>query len=353
MVRRALRALYRRGVPGALQAPVDRLRARLRGWPVYVRSAARGYRADPPSGIRIEPSSFCNLRCQHCPTGTDYPGVPRSIMSEALFEEVLDQMKRLPTLRSAVLYLAGEPLLNKDIASMCRRVKEETSVLSTHLNTNGMLLDDERCRQLRDARLNHISVSIDGCCPEENDRIRTGSDYHRVRENVARLQRYLVGTETKIVIDNVLVASSVGQITGGPQPPSRLQRDFSGVEVRSHWAMDWLGLDLAKSSLEGVRAAPALPRFNCTFPFTELTVRANGDIVMCCYDLLSQEVMGNVADAFLGDVWNGAEYEDARRGLALLALRGRHGQLPRTCRTCVFVTGNVLIREGRSDVQIA
>ncbi|MFH1019049.1 MAG: radical SAM protein [Pseudomonadota bacterium] len=133
-----------------------------------------------PRRIRIETSSACNLRCQHCPTGTNYNGAERNIMSMEMYDDILRQMKAMPILKEVIFYLGGEPLLNKNLSVMCRRVKEETKVTLTQFNTNGMLVTEELCRQLAGAMVNKILVSIDGISPEENDEIRRGSHYAEI-----------------------------------------------------------------------------------------------------------------------------------------------------------------------------
>lgn len=39
-----------------------------------------------------------------------------------------------------------------------------------------------------------------------------------------------------------------------------------------------------------------------------MTVRWNGDVVACCYDLTSQEVLGNVKQDSLENIWNNDKY---------------------------------------------
>ena len=66
-----------------------------------------------PTHIRIETASACNLRCQHCTTGVAYKSTDRRVMSIGTFDRVLDQVRALPTIRTAIMYLGGEPLLNR------------------------------------------------------------------------------------------------------------------------------------------------------------------------------------------------------------------------------------------------
>lgn len=46
-----------------------------------------------------------------------------------------------------------------------------------------------------------------------------------------------------------------------------------------------------------------------------MTVRWNGDVVACCYDLTSKEVLGNVSEADLATIWNGDRYLSLRQSI--------------------------------------
>ena len=53
----------------------------------------------------------------------------------------------------------------------------------------------------------------------------------------------------------------------------------------------------------------------CDHPINTITIRSNGDIVPCCYDLTSQIVMGNVMDQPLFTIFNGEKYNELRESI--------------------------------------
>jgi radical SAM protein with 4Fe4S-binding SPASM domain len=286
-----------------------------------------------PLRIRLESASACNLRCQHCPTGVNYHGTDRSVMKPGLFDLVIGQMKQLPTLRECVLYLGGEPLMNKHLIRMCQRVKEETSVKWTLITTNAMLLDEKACAGLATARLDRILVSVDGRSPEENDAIRVRAKYSRIVENVALLRRHLEGTKTTITISHSMFKRP--HDPDKAQTPEFLKRDFPGIKIWSDYATRWPGFELANSNIPTAALEVLAQRNFCDFPFFELAVRANGDVVLCCHDLLGESVMGNVYDADLATIWNAQAYRDLRRAMLNRDAQGVHP----VCRKCFIFTG--------------
>jgi len=53
----------------------------------------------------------------------------------------------------------------------------------------------------------------------------------------------------------------------------------------------------------------------CDHTENTITVRWNGDIVACCYDLTSKEVLGNVNEDALEKIWNNDNYLNLRRSI--------------------------------------
>lgn len=292
-----------------------------------------------PRRIRIETSSACNLRCQHCPTGTNYSATTRNIMEMEMFDDILRQLKAMPILRDIVFYLGGEPLLNKNLPLMCRRVKEETQVTETQFNTNGMLITEELCRQLAAAKIDKIWVSIDGTSPEENDEIRRGSRYKTIVANVHLLINRLPDTK-------VFIANTIFKRQDDPDEavtPVFIKRDFPGVCVETTYAMKWPALDTDKSAVaqKGGEAGLQVDNF-CKMPFTEMAVRPNGDVVMCCYDLAGEMVMGNIQESGLLDIWLSQPYKKIRENI----LSRKIDLLPDICKRCQFYCGAIpLIRK--------
>jgi sulfatase maturation enzyme AslB (radical SAM superfamily) len=288
-----------------------------------------------PTHIRIETASACNLRCQHCPTGVAYKSTDRRVMSPETFDRVLGQIKRLPTLHTAIMYLGGEPLLNKHHATMCRRVKAETQIVLVKFVTNAMMLTEQWCDEIAAANVDAISVSIDGRSPEENDRIRVGASYERVRDNLRMLQARMTraGCATRIEIANTIFRRPDDPAEA--VTPEFLRRDFPETVVASVYAMVWPGMRAEDTALDDLVVHREKPRRFCDHPFYDIGVRANGDIVLCCYDISGRHVTGNVMTDDLLTLFQSEPYVEIRRAM----LRGDATRVPEVCRRCLNFTG--------------
>jgi radical SAM protein with 4Fe4S-binding SPASM domain len=157
--------------------------------------------------------------------------------------------------------------------------------------------------------------------------------------NVACLRRHLEGTGTGITISH-----SMFRRKGDPaeaQTPEFLKRDFPGLPIYSDYATRWPGFDIEKCAIDATALKVFQHRNFCDFPFFELAVRANGDVVLCCHDLLGESVMGNVDRGTLRGIWNSDAYRALRRGMLA---RDENAVHP-VCRKCFIFTGERIVRE--------
>jgi len=307
-----------------------------------------------PARADLEPTTFCNFRCPHCPTAEDQAAA-RAHLSAADFRAILDQ---LPAVYRLKLVGLGEPLLNPEFFDLAREARRRRlRVLTT---TNGSLLDAERRRDLLASGLNHVNLSIDAANPETHARLRPGSDLARIGENIAALLRERGRRkQPQIRVWHVLQHESV------PELPDL-------VSLCAGWGVDGL-LCTAKltnfgsASLEeivGTRRAVAedlqrvLPearrraqaanlefrcpdapppprtpadRKPCRWPWSRIFISAAGEVRPCPYaagpeGLTLGTLLGPEAKPFT-EIWNGEPMQTLRE-----QIRTRHN--PAFCRAC-------------------
>jgi MoaA/NifB/PqqE/SkfB family radical SAM enzyme len=148
-----------------------------------LRLAATATPLPSPVEAYFEVANRCNSLCATCPL-TFAPQEPARHMSLAEFCALVDQM---PNLQRAVLQGIGEPLLNRDLATMIRYLKERA--VHVAFNTNATLLTRRRQIGLIESGLDELRVSIDGGTPETYLRIRGIPAFDRIVANVAEMVR--------------------------------------------------------------------------------------------------------------------------------------------------------------------
>jgi len=68
---------------------------------------------------------------------------------------------------------------------------------------------------------------------------------------------------------------------------------------------------------------------HCPIPFSVASILHNGDVLMCVNDWARKEIVGNLRESTLGEVWNGERMREIR---SLLSER-RYEEIP-ACRDC-------------------
>lgn len=121
----------------------------------------------PVHDLRVSVTDRCNLRCTYCMPADvfheDFQFQPREALLS--FEEIT----RFVTVAAdfgveKIRITGGEPLLRRDLDQLVRMVAAIPGVKDIALTTNGLLLP-RVARQLRDAGLHRITVSLDSLDP--------------------------------------------------------------------------------------------------------------------------------------------------------------------------------------------
>jgi radical SAM protein with 4Fe4S-binding SPASM domain len=298
-----------------------------------------GFTRPFPRVVRIEPASACNLACSHCPTGT--VDMARGVMKPEVFDAVLKRLQpHAGSIKVAVLYHGGEPLLNRRFPEMVKAVKD-LGIPFVKTVSNGMLLTAELARKLLDSGLDAIEFSLDGTDPAENDFIRRNARFNVVVDNVKRLmdEKAARGASSpRVHISTTQFVDPRTYRPGQEAPvPGHLTRAFGGTYAaglegfKACFAMRWPHMGLEEGLYDVFEDARDPDRLDhCDHVESTMTIRWNGDVVPCCYDLTSRAVLGNVLTEEAEGLWNNARYQGFREGI-------KNRDYPSLCENCNVV----------------
>lgn len=278
-----------------------------------------------PRVLRIEPASQCNLQCSHCPTGT--VDQDRGIMKDDVFDRVLSVIKEnSESIKVVVLYHGGEPFLNKKIFKMIEKIKSVGDFM-VKTDSNGMVLTDDMISNMVSSGLDVVVFSLDGKSPEENDFVRRNCEFEKVVNNIKRLMDYK--KEAQSETPEIFISTTQFKTREGfndnrnAKAPEYLREEFSGdyalkeSSFRATFAMKWPHMEVDLDVYEVDVDPLDNPVGNyCDHTFNTMTVRSDGNVVPCCYDLTSQLVMGNIVKEDLSSIWNNEQYLDLRRSIS-------------------------------------
>ena len=115
--------------------------------------------------LRISVTDKCNLRCRYC---MPEEGVCKKEHTDMLTEdEIIHAVEAAAELGiTKIRITGGEPLVKKNIVSICRRTAAVPGIREVCLTTNGLLLP-QLASQLREAGVTRLNLSLDTLDPDK------------------------------------------------------------------------------------------------------------------------------------------------------------------------------------------
>lgn len=132
--------------------------------------------------LRLSVTDLCDLRCLYC---MPEHGVPKKRHEEMLTEdEMIAAVEAAASLGiRKVRITGGEPLVRKNILSICRRAAAVPGIREVGLTTNGTRLR-EFAVPLREAGVRHLNMSLDTLDPAKYARITRCGDLSAVLDGL-------------------------------------------------------------------------------------------------------------------------------------------------------------------------
>lgn len=303
-----------------------------------------------PTFVSVEPAAICQLRCPQCPVGqhagrSTHDGA--MMLSMDMLVRIVDEVKRYA--HTMQFYFQGEPLLNRDLPQMIRYAHE--AGLYTIVSTNAQALTPDLARELVQAGLNRIIVSIDGFTEETYSAYRVGGSLDKALAGLRAMhdakftQRglsLLCKSRTCIVLQVLRLRSNEHEWDWIRKHYRELGADR--LEFKTAQFYDYeLGNELMptderyaryRKGADG-RYYPKNARKKSLFsqPCRRLwngcVITTSGEVLPCCYDKVGAHAYGNVREQGLKDIYQG---EKARRFRETVL---RHGERVDICKNCL------------------
>ena len=166
-----------------------------------IRSMREVHQCNIPWLILMDPTSACNLHCTGC-WAAEY-GHKLNLTYEEM-DSIITQGKELGIY--FYMYTGGEPLVRKkDIIRLCEKHYD----CEFHAFTNGTLVDDEFCEEMRRVGNLSLSISLEGF-EEVNDMRRGEGVFDKVMAAMDRLKKYglIFGTSICYTRKNIETVTS-------------------------------------------------------------------------------------------------------------------------------------------------
>jgi len=259
----------------------------------------------------------CNQKCVHC-YAADQELAEEEELSTEDWKKILDKCRAVGI--PQVTFTGGEPTMRDDLFELIRHARWFVS----RLNTNGIKLTREYCRQLHEAEIDSVQITFYSCDPEEHNQLVGADQYVNTVNGIdnALSEGLSVSINTPLCTVNkdyvktleflhekgVIYVTCSGLITTGnaaTESSERLQLTESEIEKILRQAVSYChenGMEIAFTSPgwidQSVFDELDIPSPSCGACLSNMAITPGGNVVPC-QSWLSDEPLGNM----LRDDW--------------------------------------------------
>jgi len=282
-----------------------------------------------PFVLFYEPTSFCNLKCPSCPTGTGMLDRPKERADLEQFKATVDALAD----KVFVMYMYnwGEPLLHRDFSKLVKYASTKGILVKTSSNLS-IPLNETQLKDIVQSGLYHIKVGIDGASQSVHEQYRKRSDLALVHKNVRTIADFK--EQLNSPTPEILVAYHVFEHNESEIEEFKKQMPALGVNNFGP-SPSWLPEDgsvkkpkdpkfdmyrLANEQISGLRAQGEELK-PCGWLYYASVVNPGGSISPCCgvasesYDYGELPAPGEASDLESGfrATWKGKKYVASRK----------------------------------------
>ena len=273
--------------------------------------------SDYPLLVDIELSSVCNLNCPMCYTITDEfkQQVNVTRMDWELYKKIIDEIDgKVPAIR---LSLRGEATLHPKFIEAIKYAKDH-GIKEVSLLTHGGKLTLPYFQKMVEAGVDWITISVDGL-GETYERVRKPLKFDELFNKIKAIKQYKEEHHLKRPVIKVqgiwpaIAESSADAYYNTFAPCTDL--------VAFNPLIDYLSNDTHIEYLE---------EFTCPQQYQRLVVGADGLVMKCSNDEENREVIGDIKQETVHQVWHGEKMQAVRN----MHLQPRGFMQSAVCRKC-------------------
>lgn len=243
--------------------------------------------------IEIEINHSCNLACSYCPNA-NHERIEKGEMSTQQFLKIIGQLKDIEYSGLVSFHFYNEPLL-------CSKLNEFTEILKQYLPktrlqiySNGLFLNLERTMEL-------FALGVDYFIITKHEMIKNDFVFDKTYEALSE------ELKKKVVYKNYqdIELNNRGGLI--PHLSENKEKDFS--------------------------------EFPCMIAnlFTVITIK--GNVLPCYEDFNQSEVMGNINDNHIQEIWNSGKYMEFREVLRKKRKNSK-SELCKNCNNFTVISGD-------------
>lgn len=150
----------------------------------------------------------CNLHCRHCYQNPEFlKSELESRQLVKILEKFINQIKiwELARKNIRISFTGGEPFLKKDFFDILQKCYENQTLFSYGILTNGVLLNQEIIRRLKDLKVDYIQISLEGM-QKTNDSIRGKGVFKKIMGIIGLLKNEGIPINISMTVSKANIA---------------------------------------------------------------------------------------------------------------------------------------------------
>ena len=232
------------------------------------------------------------------------PGRNHGSMDFALYKKIIDDICEFDDKVKVIrLYKDGEPLLNPHFADMVRYAKTSGCCDRVDTTTNASLLNPRRSREIIDAGLNRINISIEGINSAQYKNFSGYDlDFDELVENIRFFYEHRNQCEMIIKINGDILTEEqkqqfyniFGDIADGVYIES-IMSCWAGFELKDVKVNESVGI--YRQQIKSVEV--------CPYVFYSFSINSNGTASTCFLDWSRKMIIGDAKTEKVKNIWHG------------------------------------------------
>lgn len=251
-----------------------------------------------PSVIEISNSGMCNRKCIFCPrSDPDYNHV-NEFISTSLHNKIVKELKD-NSYGGTIIYSGFvEPLLDKRLYDHIRDLRKNLPNVNLEIITNGDPLNEKRILKLFESGLSVLLISVyDG--EKEANEFKKIFDKCKIPEHKYVIRKRYLSEEENF---GITISNRGGMLENTPFKIPALKKSISKP---------------------------------CNYPAYNFFIDYNGDVLICSHDWGKKNIVGNLNEKTIEELWKNEIFNDSRKKL----FKGDRSNSP--CNVC-DVQGNLI-----------
>jgi radical SAM protein with 4Fe4S-binding SPASM domain len=275
-----------------------------------------------PVSLSFEPTTACNLKCPHCPSGLRAFSRPTGKAKSSLFEQILEEVGN--TLTYLTFYFQGEPYLHQDFLKWVKMARQKNIYTAT--STNGHYFSPQVAEQTVLSGLDRVIVSIDGAEQESYEKYRIGGNLEKVKQGLRHLKEAKLRHKSRtpfVMLQFIVFKHNQNEVAAIKKMGADLGVDEVVIKTAQIYdyenatdfipdKQDWARY---KRDIDGKFKFKNKLFDHCWRMWHSCVLTFDGRVVPCCFDKDAHYTLGKVGEVSFKSIWQSVDYQAFRKQL--------------------------------------